>query len=101
MPAAMIEVINDGTLALWFPNAVLLFTPVACVAMLAILGTKGLGRPIRSCRACGYDLRASPERCPECGVFVKDAAAIAFQHECVDISEQSQAKTVQYRNPVS
>lgn len=54
---------------LWFP--VLLFLATG-MAVLMNGKRKQFGRGF--CRQCGYDLRASPDRCPECGTELVERA---------------------------
>jgi hypothetical protein len=49
----------------WFVSALTLVLP-GVAGLRMIRSRKITGAQI--CRRCGYDLRATPERCPECGV---------------------------------
>jgi hypothetical protein len=48
-----------------YPTALFAVAPLAWSA--AFVGRRRRKRRGRLCAKCGYDLRASPDRCPECG----------------------------------
>ena len=57
------------TLILPLPFLIILFSPLPLAEVLMIRRRRRRTRRLAAglCVRCGYDLRASPERCPECG----------------------------------
>jgi hypothetical protein len=63
---------------LWFPFWLpVLLTASLPVARLSVFHRRSRRARLGLCRSCGYDLRASPDRCPECGAPTQRAEASA------------------------
>jgi hypothetical protein len=58
----------EYVLPCWMPG-LLLVAPLSTVTRVV---RRRFRRPVGHCRNCGYDLRATPDRCPECGATVAD-----------------------------
>ena len=62
------------TIPCWFVLGAMLAAPLA-FTLSAIRRRRRVREGL--CLVCGYDLRASPERCPECGTANPDAGKLA------------------------
>jgi hypothetical protein len=65
----------EGVMVPWYSVALLL--ALGPLAWLVSAGRHRRRRRAGWCVACGYDLRASPERCPECGTASHGGPAAA------------------------
>jgi hypothetical protein len=70
---AVMNVTSDLYVPLWELAAVFSLVPAARAIHRSLARRRSPGL----CDTCGYDLRASPERCPECGTVPQTQSAAA------------------------
>lgn len=68
-PPPQSAVVSVWHLQILHTMLILFFLPLPLALCLASL-VRRLRQPKTGCAVCGYDLRATPERCPECGTKV-------------------------------
>jgi hypothetical protein len=64
---------TDVTISLIGP--LLLTLGVLCWSVWRLATQRAFAQGSQICRNCGYDLRATPDRCPECGRVPSESAA--------------------------
>jgi hypothetical protein len=72
IPGALVS----QTTSVGFPHwAIIIPTTAPAIAWLLLRRRAARAKRDNMCPQCGYDLRATPQRCPECGLVMKEHQA--------------------------